>query len=84
MFVGKGGKGGAVGVGQGLWPSVVAPHEDPPWGMIICVVQLQVLHNFQLPHSFSSVLYFTLALTGKTRFGWALATPSFHLPYYRT
>jgi hypothetical protein len=56
-----------VGVGQGFWPSLVAPHEDLPWSMIIfnCLIR------------FSSLLYFTLALTGKTRFGWALATPLF-------
>jgi hypothetical protein len=76
MFVGKGeGRGGerggegrgVAGVGQGFWPSLVAPHEDLPWSMIIfnCLIR------------FSSLLYFTLALTGKTRFGWALATPLF-------
>jgi hypothetical protein len=67
-----------VGVGQGFWLSLVARHEDLPWGMIICVVKLYKSSTiFNCLIRFSSVLFFTLALTGKTRFGWALATPLF-------
>lgn len=87
MFVGKGeGEGrGLVGVGQGFWLSLVARHEDLPWGMIICVVKLyKSSHNFQLPHSLLISALFYIGLDWKNAIWVGPCNPTFHLPYSRT
>ncbi len=74
-----------VGVGQGFWLSLVARHEDLPWGMIICVVKLYKSSTiFNCLIRFSSVLFFTLGLDWKNAIWVGPCNPTFHLPYSRT